>query len=320
MPMFDVHAFVSVRVKITGVVAGDHLAAIAVVEDDSSLFAEIGRRINFERPTDKIAAMAFAEETTAYLVDVTNAIDHDETLFFEYDAQTGQYLENDRLPGQGVDINRFHHAALGDYADGECQDALSKSNDLYALKRELNKIDDPLPTFIAGELAGLGDHQKIEAIGRIDQAIDDLSAARQAVADLPDLNRTVPTTVIVFHSDPDDIFIPIRVDGIYVGQLHRERYAGRLWRDCILEMKDGARVPGLAAATAYLRHKYGIQPEVTIQTHAGYYILYGADGLPFSRVLQTNETYRTRELAQTGGKEFGTLEDALAAARPPVRH
>src|SRR3546814_7170245 len=69
-----------------------------------------------------------------------------------------------RDPGQDVEISRFHHAALGSYADNLCEDALKQSRDLFGLNLALDGIADTLPRFISSELAGVANHDKEEAL------------------------------------------------------------------------------------------------------------------------------------------------------------
>src|SRR3546814_15387592 len=74
-----------------------------------------------------------------------------------------------RDPGQDVEISRFHHAALGSYADNLCEDALKQSRDLFGLNLALDGIADTLPRFISSELAGVANHDNEEALSRMDQ-------------------------------------------------------------------------------------------------------------------------------------------------------
>src|SRR3546814_1249844 len=67
-----------------------------------------------------------------------------------------------RDPGQDVEISRFHHAALGSYADNLCEDALKQSRDLFGLNLALDGIADTLPRFISSELAGVANHDRSE--------------------------------------------------------------------------------------------------------------------------------------------------------------
>src|SRR3546814_923628 len=90
-----------------------------------------------------------------------------------------------RDPGQDVEISRFHHAALGSYADNLCEDALKQSRDLFGLNLALDGIADTLPRFISSELAGVANHDKEEALSRMDQAIEDLQRARDAIKHCP---------------------------------------------------------------------------------------------------------------------------------------
>src|SRR3546814_1226539 len=95
----------------------------------------------------------------------------------------------------------------------------------------------------------------------------------------------------------DLIRIAVLVDGKCVGQFYRERFAGRTWRDSILEMNDGPRIRGMTASIPYLLDRYGIAPEVTIQTHADYYTISDAKGVPYSRVMFSGGVFGMRELA-----------------------
>src|SRR3546814_1537594 len=105
------------------------------------------------------------------------------------------------------------------------------------------------------------------------------------------------------------------VDGKCVGQFYRERFAGRTWRDSILEMNDGPRIRGMTASITYLLDRYGIAPEVTIQTHADYYTIYDANGVPFSRVMFSGGVFGMRELMSGKSVKFKALAPALQAAR-----
>src|SRR3546814_732538 len=176
-----------------------------------------------------------------------------------------------RDPGQDVEISRFHHAALGSYADNLCEDALKQSRDLFGLNLALDGIADTLPRFISSELAGVANHDKEEALSRMDQAIEDLQRvqcfnritrtlqtlsrmdqaiedlqrARDAIEALPEEAKQTAKTVVACQSNVDDIRIAVLVDGKCVGQFYRERFAGRTWRDSILEMNDGPRIRGM---------------------------------------------------------------------------
>src|SRR3546814_3438572 len=95
----------------------------------------------------------------------------------------------------------------------------------------------------------------------------------------------LPISVVACQSNVDDIRIAVLFDGKCVGQFYRERFAGRPWRDSILEMNDGPRIRGMPASIPYLLDRYGIAPEVTIQTHADYYKFYDAKRVPFPPLL-----------------------------------
>src|SRR3546814_19331038 len=105
------------------------------------------------------------------------------------------------------------------------------------------------------------------------------------------------------------------VDGKCVGQFYRERFAGRTWRDSILEMNDGPRIRGMTASIPYLLDRYGIAPEVTIQTHADYYTIYDAKDVPFSRVMFSVGVLGMRELISGISVKFKAIAHALKAPR-----
>src|SRR3546814_16088047 len=79
----------------------------------------------------------------------------------------------------------------------------------------------------------------------MDQAIEDLQRARDAIEALPEEAKQTAKTVVACQSNVDDIRIAVLVDGKCVGQFYRERFAGRTWRDSILEMNDGPRIRGM---------------------------------------------------------------------------
>src|SRR3546814_8506872 len=85
--------------------------------------------------------------------------------------------------------------------------------------------------------------------------------------------------------------------------------------DSILEMNDGPRIRGMTASIPYLLDRYGIAPEVTIQTHADYYTIYDAKGVPFSRVMFSGGVFGMRELMSGKSEKFKALAPALKAAR-----
>lgn len=314
MPRFNVSCYFVVRAKIAGVEAKDHAAAIGLVENDHEITNQFARYVSLDRPMDRLASIDYAEDTTGYLVDVVGDTYHEETIGYDC-ARNGELVAMHREPGQDVEISRFHHAALGSYADDLCHDALATSDDLFTLHRKLEEIDDTLPRFISSELAGIPNHDKYEALSRIDQAIEDLQRARDAIDDLPEQDRVIASSIVAFQNEVDDIRIPVLVDGKHVGYLYRERFAGRTWRESILEMKDGARIRGLTSSIPYLRERFGIAPEVTIQTHRDYYTIYDAGGVPFSRVMFSGGLFGKRELMSGKSKKFKALAPALAAAR-----
>lgn len=313
MRPFDVTCYLEIRAKIAGVLAADHRSAIAAVEQSPEIYQQFARYVRLERPGERIAEIEYTGETNGYLVDVKGRFDDEESVSF--DCIRGELVEMHREPGQGVAINRFQKAALHDYADGICQEPLAIANDLHRLNSELKKLCDPLTSFIATELAHLEPHQKAEAISRLDQAISDLEAARASIVELPEVDRAVATQITAIHADADDIRVQVLVDGQYVGTLYRERFASRTWRDSILEMNDGIRIRGLTASVPYLRDRFGIAPEITLQTHKDYYTIYDAAGVPFSRVMFTNGKFHMRELASGRSKIFNSLAKAQAAAR-----
>src|SRR3546814_17166281 len=80
-------------------------------------------------------------------------------------------------------------------------------------------------------------------------------------------------------------------------------------------MNDGPRIRGMTASIPYLLDRYGIAPEVTIQTHADYYTIYDAKGVPFSRVMFSGGVFGMRELMSGKSEQFNALAPALKAAR-----
>src|SRR3546814_13617474 len=80
-------------------------------------------------------------------------------------------------------------------------------------------------------------------------------------------------------------------------------------------MNDGPRIRGMTASIPYLLDRYGIAPEVTIQTHADYYTIYDAKGVPFSRVMFSGGVFGMRELMSGKSEKFKALAPALKAAR-----
>ena len=314
MPRFDVSCYFVVRAKIAGVTANDHAAAIAAVEADRDITEQFARFVSLDRPKERLASIDYAEETTGYLVDVVGDTYHEETIGYDC-ARNGDVIAMHRDPGQDVEISRFHHAALGSYADDLCLEALADSRDLFALHLKLDEIQDTLPRFISSELAGIPNHDKNEALSRMDQAIEDLQRARDAIDALPEEDRVSASSIVAFQHDVDDIRIAVLVDGKHVGHLYRERFAGRTWRDSVLEMNDGARIRGLTSSIPYLRERFGIAPEVTIQTHGDYYTIYDADGVPFSRVMFSAGLFGMRELVSGKSEKFKALAPALTAAR-----
>src|SRR3546814_7149540 len=61
----------------------------------------------------------------------------------------------------------------------------------------------------------------------MDQAIEDLQRARDAIEALPEEAKQTAKTVVACQSNVDDIRIAVLVDGKCVGQFYRERFAGR---------------------------------------------------------------------------------------------
>src|SRR3546814_7733463 len=76
----------------------------------------------------------------------------------------------------------------------------------------------------------------------MDQAIEDLQRARDAIEALPEEAKQTAKTVVACQSNVGDIRIPVLVDGKCVGQVYRERFAGRTWHDSILELNAGPRI------------------------------------------------------------------------------
>lgn len=314
MRKFDVHWYFVVRAKIAGVIANDHKSAIAAVEADRDIHNQMTRHVSLDRPGERLSSIDYSEETTSYLVDVVGDTEYEESISFDC-ARNGALVEIHCEPGQGVELSRFHHAALHDYADGDCRDALAKSKDVFALNLALQECSDPLATFIANELSGLAGHQKEEALSRLEQAIAELQTAYAAVATLPDEEPKIANTLTAFHADHTDIRIPVIADGKHIGHFYRERFAGRKWADSILELHDGTRIRSLTESVPFLKKRFGIAPELTIQTHEDYYTIYDDAGVPFSRVMVGNGVFSMRELMSGISQKFNSLAPALAAAR-----
>src|SRR3546814_15931676 len=77
---------------------------------------QFARYVSLDRPKERLASIDYAEDRTGYLVDVVGDTYHEETIGFDC-ARNGDLIEMHRDPGQDVEISRFHHAALGSYAD-----------------------------------------------------------------------------------------------------------------------------------------------------------------------------------------------------------
>src|SRR3546814_4233854 len=106
------------------------------------------------RSKERLASIDYAEDRTGYLVDVVGDTYHEETIGFDC-ARNGDLIEMHRDPGQDVEISRFHHAALGSYADNLCEDALKQSRDLFGLNLALDGIADTRSEEHTSELQSL---------------------------------------------------------------------------------------------------------------------------------------------------------------------
>lgn len=86
MPKFDVHSYCTVRIKIEGVEADSHEAAIAAVEADFNLKRRIDRIISYDRPGEQISAIELDEApASGFLVDVCGDDDFTDSLSFDID-------------------------------------------------------------------------------------------------------------------------------------------------------------------------------------------------------------------------------------------
>jgi hypothetical protein len=318
MPKFHVHAYLTVRAKIVNVEADDHRGAIAAVEADPSIIRGIARLIHYDKGGERIPEIEFAEEMTSFLVDVVHDDSHDESIGFDYTPpNSANLVEIGREPGRNVPINRFVRTAIEAYDLGEYSEALAVSQDIYDLKRNMSQHDDPLPIFIAGELAALPDYNKAEAIGRINAAIEDLIEVRDALEILPETQNVPARSVKIVHDDYDSIRASVLVDGIGIGTLDRERFKGGIWRDAVLYLNDGRIMRGLQSAAKHLYETYQVPPEIALQTHPDYFTIYDSEGVPFSRIMIVDGSYRVRELASGRSQAFDNFDDALADARAP---
>jgi hypothetical protein len=80
-------------------------------------------------------------------------------------------------------------------------------------------------------------------------------------------------------------------------------------------MGDGTRIRTLTEAVPFLKKRFGIAPELTIQTHEDYYTVYDDAGVPFSRVMASQGVFGMRELISGLSQKFNSLASALEAAR-----
>lgn len=86
MPRYNVHSFLTVRVKVEGIEADSHKDAIATVENDHRLSREIAKMVFYDKPGEEISAIEMDEApATAFIVDVCGDDDFENSLSFDVD-------------------------------------------------------------------------------------------------------------------------------------------------------------------------------------------------------------------------------------------
>lgn len=315
---FDVHSYLVVRVKVEGVEAENAESAIKAVEDNSELQARIARLVQMKRQGEEISAIELDEGAMAvgYLVDVVGDEDYENSRSFDVSPK-GKLLEHGKEPGRNVPISVLQRAALADYADGDLRPVVARSTDQQRLFENLkNDTDDLLPLFVAQELAGLASDQIAEATERLDNAISDLTCARDAVANLPTSLDKLNASCIQTSTTQD--IIPVIVDGTEIGTIQRSRAGSGssrgLWRDAVLVINHTPVARGMDKIVAYIHDSFGRAPEIVIQTHPGYHAIYDHDGTIGARIIADENGYHLRIFDPHYTSTFITLEEALCAA------
>lgn len=320
MQQFNVHSYIPVRVKITGVEAADHRAAIKAVEDDGTLQRVIADLIAHDREGDQIEAIEVDEGALAvgYLVDVQGDEDFGNSVSFDVNQKTGDLTAIGEEPGAGVTVSHLHRAILSAIDENIAAPALRTAYDQNKLVTAIDRAGpSSLVHLVAQQMAGLTakDHDQVSAI--LDGMVAALFRAKNAIR--RHSKADIHQNVLAFQSPENPNIVPVVIDGQFVGEIVRPTAGdgkyGR-WQDARFCVGGVVMAYGMDKIMAYFRESYDVALQLEIEFKPGYTVFYGPDGKPKARILSDDDSgHEVRVFDGDRRATFEALPHAVMAAR-----
>lgn len=281
MPIFNVHSYIPVRVKVTNVEADTHEAAIAAVETNDPLQRVIATMIQHHREGDEIEAIEVDEGALAvgYLVDVVGDEQHENSRSFDVDQQTGEATDISRAFGRNCGPSPFLLSALKSFDDADYLTKARANTSLANFQSHVYSDQNSLLNLLIRDLGELPFHGKAQALGTLSRYADMLDAMTHRIDEMAD--------VTAFNASHDEFEIKVYAGAQEIGAL--KRTASGSWNDATyLDFNSQHLLTGLTDTIVYLQENYG-SLKLVLAEASDNWLVYNDHGSPAASIVRDRD-------------------------------